>query len=117
LYLTYKHNNMELSKLTPQQRQDVGRIEPVTSSEIQISITNNYSLNNLILSGKKVELVTFVGGGQALIIDDVLFKFEIMAYHFDDETDVDTDLSLNQLDIFDATLNSAEIEQIEDEVE
>lgn len=104
---------MKLKKLSKKERENIGTIMPLTSSNLRISISNEVSVGNLILAGKKVELVQFRGGGNGIIIDDVLFKFEIMAYHYDESKDVDTDLTLTDLGIDRADLESAEIEETE----
>lgn len=111
---------MELKKLTSKERaslEEVSTIVPLTTSNLKVSISTEISLGNLILSGKKIEILRFNTGGDALIIDGVLYKFEIMAYHFDESTNTDTNLTMTDLGIHFADLNGADIEQIEDEDE
>ncbi len=91
------------------------KIEPITSSTLQISITTDVVASNLILSGKKVELVTFPGGSQALLIDGILYNPEIMIYHNDEETGDNTELNLVDIGFEVVHINGATIEQIKEE--
>lgn len=107
---------MNLKKLTPEEREQLpADIIPLTTSTLKISASNEVSLGNLILSGKKVEIVQFKGGNNALIIDDVLYKFEIMVYHYDEATDTDTNLSLVDIGIDVGLDNKIDIEELDEE--
>lgn len=105
-----------LKKLTPEEREQLNAaIIPLTKSDLKISLKTEVSLGNLILSGKKVEIVRFNCGDNALIIDGVLYNFEIMAYHHDEATDTDTNLTMTDIGIDVGSYDEAEIEELDDE--
>lgn len=107
-----------LKKLTSEEREQLNAhatITPLTTSNLIISMSTEVSLGNLILSGKNVEIVQFKGGNNALIIDGVLYKFEIMTYHYDEATDTDTNLTMTDIGIDVGSDDGAEIEELDDE--
>lgn len=90
-------------------------INPITSSEMKISMSTTVSVEQLVLSGKKIEIITYyLTGAQALIIDDVLYKPEIMVYTTDEETGEDENLTLNDLGIDVGDVDGSYIEEITD---
>lgn len=90
-------------------------INPITSSEMKVSISTTVNVEELVLSGKKIEIITYyLTGAQALIIDDVLYKPEIMVYTTDEETGEDENLTLNDLGIDVGDVDGSYIEEITD---
>lgn len=89
-------------------------IDPITSSELKISMSTTVSVGQLVLAGKKVEIITYITGAQALIIDDVLYKPEIMVYTTDEVKDEDENLTLNDLGIDVGDVDGSYVEEIPD---
>jgi len=81
-------------------------IDEVTSETINVTMSQSVSTE-----GKKVEIVTFRGGGQAIIVDNVLYKPEIMLYNYDEESDTDTNLSIKEAGLQIISLDGADIEE------
>lgn len=81
-------------------------INKVTSETISISISHSVSTEE-----KKVEIVTFAGGGQALIVNGILFKPEIMLYNYDQDSDTDENVTIGQAGLQIVSLDGAEIQE------